>query len=440
MGTGIVAFGAGADTPETRKRKQTYADNVKAAQLTPATNNYAMTERNIISERPWIRRDGNQSTSQFFGALGDRLHNFSQPADPAYNYDNYDTPSPTATAPTQATPQPPSTTPSPVQDERKPYDATAAVNQAAAGVKGFGQTGVASQMGLRGFVKNADGTWSASPELQQALMGNETAEQARLKNVALNDARDRFAQEASMREKFAEELRQEKENQRNFDANINWALNNPNAPNAQSILAQMKQGRKVGAVVNEAAPMQQFSDAQRMMGLKEFEVGSQNLLRAAQSAKEQADATSLGGFRGAMSKMYDSQSRMYDSEAANKPLHYMAEIEKARAAGGGKGVGAKDVYEGYIKARADATKALEGNPAYMSATPEAKNEMLDTVAKQTMSGAQMQVEAMNPLSPDRIKAMQSDILNKMAAEKDNARYSALNNQLNELRKYKTPGA
>jgi hypothetical protein len=62
--------------------------NMAADSATPITS--LDTERNIIPERPFVNRSKTTPETQVFGAIKDRVHNFFQPGDPAYNYDSLD--------------------------------------------------------------------------------------------------------------------------------------------------------------------------------------------------------------------------------------------------------------------------------------------------------------------------------------------------------------
>jgi hypothetical protein len=93
-------------------------------------------------------------------------------------------------------------------------------------------------------------------------------EESRLRNVALNDQREKEYQDSLRQEQLQREFRQGQDSQRNFDSNIGWALNNPNAPNAQATLMQLKQGRQVGAIPSLTNMQNDYNIKQAEMGYK----------------------------------------------------------------------------------------------------------------------------------------------------------------------------
>lgn len=99
-------------------------------------------------------------------------------------------------------------------------------------------------------------------------------------NLAFEDEQNRLVAEQSRQDQLRREYNDELQGQRNFDGNINWALNNPKAPGAAVFLAQLQQGRKIGQQVTPLSDRQSNLYKAQSEGFSKEAAGQNQLAEA----------------------------------------------------------------------------------------------------------------------------------------------------------------
>lgn len=106
---------------------------------------------------------------------------------------------------------------------------------------------------------------------------SDISEENRLKNVAINEANERFANEQKMEEATKRFFKDQQQNQMNFDNSARFFAENPNAPGAAAFRMQIAQGRKIGEQINPemstADFMARYRDAESKRGMQNAQAG-----------------------------------------------------------------------------------------------------------------------------------------------------------------------
>lgn len=127
-------------------------------------------------------------------------------------------------------------------------------------------------------------------------------------NLAFEDEQNRLVAEQSRQDQLRREYTDELQGQRNFDGNINWALNNPKAPGAAVYLAQLQQGRKIGQQVTPLSDRQSNLYKAQSEGFSK-EAAGQNQL--AEARTRQAALPYIGPKAEAETGLHNAQARYY---------------------------------------------------------------------------------------------------------------------------------
>lgn len=92
---------------------------------------------------------------------------------------------------------------------------------------------------------------------------NDISEENRLRNVAINEANERFYNEQKMQESAKQFFKDQQQNQMNFDNSARFFAENPNAPGAAAFRMQIAQGRKIGEQISPDMLAADFMDRYR---------------------------------------------------------------------------------------------------------------------------------------------------------------------------------
>lgn len=155
-------------------------------------------------------------------------------------------------------------------------------------------------------------------------------------NLAFEDEQNRLVAEQSRQDQLRREYNDELQGQRNFDGNINWALNNPKAPGAAVYLAQLRQGRKIGQQVTPLSDRQSNLYKAQSEGFSK-EAAGQNQL--AEARTRQAALPYIGPSQEAENRFKNAQADYYQGRNATDRGNAMYEgyvktlLEKMKASG-----------------------------------------------------------------------------------------------------------